>query len=77
MKTLTCDVCKSIVPTPIMGRNFFHKAHRDICELCNEKLELQMKPVVRTKIPFDYVWYNNLLQQSIEKAVQKGKFDVK
>ena len=77
MKTLTCDVCRSIVPTPVMGRNFFHKAHRDICESCNEKLELQMKPVVRTKIPFDYVWYNNLLQTSVEKAVQKGKFEVK
>ena len=77
MKTLNCDVCKSVIKIPVPGRNYFHKAHRDLCESCHDKLELQLKPVVRTKIPFDYEWYNKLLQKSIEKAVQKGKFDVK
>ena len=77
MKTLTCDVCHSIVATPVMGRNYFHLAHRDICEPCNDKLEYQIKPVVRAKMPFDYAWYNKLVQESIEKAVQKGKFEVK
>jgi len=52
-------------------------AHRDICEFCHDKLETQIKPIVRTKLPFNYEWYNQLIQQSIEKAVQKGKFDVK
>jgi len=76
MKTLTCDVCKAVVQVPVMGRNFFHIAHRDICEVCHDDLERQLKPVVRTKLPFDYVWFNNLKQESIEQAVQKGKFEV-
>ena len=77
MKTLTCDVCHNIVTAPVMGRNYFHMAHRDICETCHDKLEVQIKPVVRTKLPFNYDWYNKLVQEAIEKAVQKGKFDVK
>ena len=77
MKTLNCDVCHAVIKTPVMGRNFHHKAHRDLCEVCYDKLEQLLKPKVRTKIPFDYAWYNKLLQESIEKAVQKGKVDVK
>jgi len=52
-------------------------AHRDVCEICHDKLEVQIKPTVRTKEPFAYDWYSKLVQESIEKAVQKGKFDVK
>ena len=74
MKTLTCDVCQSIIKTPVSGRNYYHKAHRDICETCNEKLETLIKPVVRVKMPFNYEWYSKLIQESIEKAIQKGKF---
>ena len=77
MKTLTCDVCQSAIQNPVMGRNYFHMAHRDICEPCHDKLEMQIKPVVRNKAPFDYAWYDKLVQESIEKAIQKGKFDVK
>jgi hypothetical protein len=36
-----------------------------------------IKPVIRTKQPFDYGWYNKLVQENIEKAIQKGKFDAK
>jgi hypothetical protein len=49
-------------------------AHRDICESCHDKLEVVLKPVVRTKQPFTYDWYLKLISESIEKAVQKGKF---
>ena len=77
MKTLTCDVCHNIINTPVMARNYFHLAHRDLCEPCHDKLQIQVKPVVRAKLPFDYNWYNKFLQESIEKAVQKGKFDIK
>ena len=77
MKTLTCDVCHNIINTPVVSRNYFHLAHRDICEPCHDKLQVQVKPIVRAKLPFDYSWYNKLLQESIEKAVQKGKFDIK
>ena len=74
MKTLNCDVCRAKIETPVVGRNYFHKAHRDICEPCNDKLELLLKPIVRTKSPFDYAWFDKLQKDSIEKAVQKGKF---
>ena len=77
MKTLMCDVCKSEIVLPVPDRNCFHIAHRDICEVCHDKLEALVKPVVRTKLPFDYGWYNRLIQESIEKAIQKGKFDTK
>ena len=74
MKTITCDVCKSKLPTPVSGRNYFHLAHRDICESCKDDLEKQIKPTVRTKAPFDYQWYEKLVKESVEKAIQKGKF---
>ena len=77
MKTLTCDVCQSIIQSPVPSRNYFHIAHRDICEACHDKLEYQIKPIVRTKSPFNYEWFTKLVQDSIEKAVQKGKFEVK
>ena len=77
MKTLTCDVCRNTLDSPIPNRTYFHMAHRDICESCHDKMEFQIKPTVRTKQPFNYGWYTKLVQESIEKAVQKGKFDVK
>jgi hypothetical protein len=73
MKTLICDVCRNVIEQPVSGRNYFHIAHREVCEPCHDKLEAAIKPVIRTKEPFDYGWYNKLVQESIEKAIQKGK----
>jgi hypothetical protein len=77
MKTLTCDICRSAIQAPSPGRNYYHVAHRDVCESCHDKLEYQIKPVVRTKSPFDYNWFVRLFQENVEKAIQKGKVDVK
>ena len=77
MKTITCDICHSIVQSPVHLHNYFHLAHRDLCESCHDKLEYFIKPTVRSKAPFDYDWYNRLVQEAIEKAIQKGKIDVK
>ncbi|MDR0475145.1 MAG: hypothetical protein LBH43_15915 [Treponema sp.] len=74
MKTITCDVCRAKIQQPITNRNYFQLAHRDICESCHDELQLQIKPVIRTKQPFNYNWYDNFVQDSIEKAIQKGKF---
>ena len=74
MKTLTCDICRHAIQVPVLQRNYFHLAHRDICESCHDELQAQIKPIVRTKLPFDYGWYNRVLQESIEKAISKGKF---
>jgi hypothetical protein len=75
MKTLTCDVCKHAIQQPVAERNYFHIAHRDLCEPCKDQLEYTIKSVIRTKQPFNYEWYDRLLQDSIEKAIVKGKFD--
>ena len=77
MKTLYCDVCQAALENPIPSRNYFHMAHRDICESCHDKLEYLIKPTVRSKSPFNYDWYTKLVQDSIEKAIQKGKIEVK
>ncbi|MDR2953114.1 MAG: hypothetical protein LBU82_07720 [Treponema sp.] len=74
MKTIICDVCKKKMEDPIVGRSYFYIAHRDLCEPCKDELELSLKPVIRTKDPFNYEWYDQLMQDSIEKAMQKGKF---
>ncbi|MDR0718781.1 MAG: hypothetical protein LBF78_04030 [Treponema sp.] len=73
MKTLTCDVCKNTIESPVSGRNYYHLAHRDICEFCHDKLEAIVKPVVRTKQPFSYEWYARLVQETVERGVAKGK----
>jgi hypothetical protein len=59
---------------PVQGRTYFHICHRDICEPCKDDLEALIKPVVRTMEPFNYEWYTKLIRDSVEKAVQKGKF---
>ena len=77
MKTLTCDICHNVIDAPVPERNYYHMAHRDVCVTCHDKLDYQIKPVVRTRAPFSYDWYTKMVQDNIEKAVQKGKVDVK
>ena len=77
MKTLNCDICGIVLTDPIPGRTYFHIVHRDICESCRDKVEYQIKPTVRSRDPFDYTWFNKHFLDSIEKAIQKGKVDVK
>jgi ATP sulfurylase len=77
MKTLTCDICGNAIENPVSTRNYFHVAHRDICESCHDKIEFMVKPIVRTKSPFNYEWFEKLYQESIERSIQKGKVDVR
>jgi hypothetical protein len=76
MKAVICDVCRKPINNPVTGRSYFYIAHRDLCEPCYEELQLHIKPVLRTRQPFNYEWYGRLLQDSIEKAIAKGKFTV-
>jgi hypothetical protein len=75
MKTLICDVCKKSIKEPVAGRSYFHLAHRDLCESCKNDLDIELKPIIRTKQPFDYEWFDRLTQDVIEKAIQKGRFE--
>ena len=74
MKALYCDVCRKALSNPISNRNYWHIGTRDICEPCKDGLEVVLKPVVRAKTPFNYEWYLKLITDSIEKAIQKGRF---
>ena len=77
MKTLNCDICQEVIESPIPDRNYWHLVHRDICESCRNRLEYQIKPVIRSKAPFSYDWFYKMFLDNIEKAIQKGKVDVK
>ena len=77
MRSLKCDVCHKDITTAISLRSYFHMAHRDICEACHDQLEVILKPVVRTKQPFSYEWFERLVRDSIEKAVSRSKWETR
>jgi hypothetical protein len=74
MKTITCDVCRHAIQQPVVGRTYFQLAHRDLCEPCHDDLGLVLKPIIRNKEPFNYDWYDRVLQETIERAIEKGTF---
>jgi hypothetical protein len=76
MKTLICDVCKRTIKQPVADRNYFHIGNRELCEPCKDQLDLFLKPIIRTKQPFNYEWFDRLTQESVEKAIERGKFDI-
>lgn len=73
MVSTSCDVCKKKVDKPFNERTFFYLGKHAICEACKDNLELQIKPTVRNKDPYAIEWYNKLILDSLDKAVQKGK----
>jgi hypothetical protein len=77
MKSLKCDVCHKDITTEINQRGYFHIAHRDLCESCRDQLEAGLKPVIRAKQPFNYEWFQRLMQDSIEKAVSRSKWETR
>jgi hypothetical protein len=77
MKSLKCDVCHKDITTAINQRSYFHVANRDICEACHDQLGDLIKPVVRTKQPFNYEWYDRLVRDSVEKAIAKGRWEAR
>jgi hypothetical protein len=74
MQVINCDVCRKKVENPITNLTFFYFADHNICEACRDILELQIKPIIRSKAPFNYEWYGKMMDDSIQKAIQKGKF---
>jgi hypothetical protein len=74
MLTVTCDVCRKKIDDPFYGRTFFYFAYHNVCEDCKEDLDYQVRDIIREQEPFDYNWYGEYVTQSLDKAVQKGKF---
>jgi hypothetical protein len=77
MKELKCDVCRKDITAEINQRGYFHVAHRDLCEACHIQMNILMRPVLRTKQPFSYEWFDRLVRDSIEKAIVKGKWETR
>jgi hypothetical protein len=75
MKSLRCDVCHGDITEEVNQRGYFHLAHRDICESCYDQLAATVRPVIRTKQPFNYEWYDRFVRDSIERAITKGKWE--
>jgi hypothetical protein len=77
MKNLKCDVCHGDITSEINQRGYFHVVHRDLCEACYERLNFNIRPVIRTKQPFNYEWFERLIRDSVEKAISRGKWDTR
>ena len=73
MITVSCDICKKKIDNPINNRNVFHLAYHSICESCKDNLEQLIKPILRDKEPYAIGWYDKLIDDSIQKAIQRGK----
>lgn len=73
MKHLICDVCKKVVEEPITDRTVFHIRQFDICEGCRDDLEAAVKNQVRTKKPFDFLWYQKLRLDLLETGAKSNR----
>jgi len=72
MITITCDVCKKKMDD--QNKALFPYGNHSICEPCKDIFEIQVKDNVRKKDPFEFEWYRKLMLDTLDKAVQKGKF---
>ena len=73
MEINVCDVCKKPIEHPQPRWTIFRYADIDICEPCEDELELSMKQTIRGKKPFDYGWYDELALKLLHESIQKGK----
>jgi|WetSurMetagenome_2_1015567.scaffolds.fasta_scaffold1391548_1 hypothetical protein len=81
MKYLICDVCKKTIENPVKDHTLFHHAHVDICLDCQDSLDMYTRRYLRKTEaehrPFDFQWYNDFFMDTLEKAVQRGKVDLR
>jgi len=73
MINISCDVCRKKLDDPVINRDLFYYGCHSICEPCKDNLESMIKPTIRGKEPFAVEWYEKLLNDSLVKAIQKGK----
>jgi hypothetical protein len=73
MQSTYCDVCRKKVDNPVTTRNFFYLAKHGICEPCKDNLEFNIRSTMRNKDPYAVEWYSKMINDSLEKGVQKGK----
>jgi hypothetical protein len=73
MHTISCDVCKKKLDNPVINRDLHYISKFAICEPCKDSLDSQIRQTIRAKEPFATDWYEKYVNDSLEKAVQKGK----
>lgn len=76
MKQLYCDVCKKAVNDPVPNRTFFFYREFDLCEPCRDDLEVAIKQTVRSRQPFDFMWYDKLKIDLIKSGIAKNRIPV-
>jgi hypothetical protein len=73
MQTIVCDVCKKKMDDPVTNKNFFYFGKHSICEPCKDSLDMTIRSAIRGKDPYAIDWYDKFVNDSLEKAIQKGK----
>ncbi|MDR1837123.1 MAG: hypothetical protein LBQ89_05635 [Treponema sp.] len=73
MQSTVCDICKKKIDKPLTGCTVFYYAKHSVCESCKDNLENTIKNQIRNKEPFAIEWYDKFVDDSIVKAIQKGK----
>ena len=48
-----------------------------MCEACKDDLEAAIKQTVRTKVPFDFSWYEKMRIDLLQEGTKKNKIAVK
>ncbi len=77
MQFIHCDICKKQIPNPISGRTIFYHREFALCEACKDDLDAAIKQTVRTKVPFDFSWYEKLRIDLLQEGAKKNKIAVK
>lgn len=69
MKTLHCDVCRAELENPISGRTYWHIREYDICEDCKDSIELKLRRLLRSRLPYSQDWYENEFIGLIQRGI--------
>ncbi len=69
MKALYCDVCRKELVDAITERTYWNIREYEICEICKESIELKLRKLLRSHIPFTQDYYEHELMLLIEKSV--------
>jgi hypothetical protein len=73
MQIIACDICKKKMDNPITDRTFYYIGYHSLCETCKENFYHSIKSTVMNKEPFTMDWYHKLINDSLDKASQKGR----
>jgi hypothetical protein len=65
MTAIVCDACKKAVPGARKDENYFSLLDKDICEPCHDNLRDAVKKQMRTRRPYLFKDYQELLTRNL------------